>query len=91
MWKITKNIIDKDEEKCTLFKSYDFDEAKFKQSKHVKFRLLDDDGEVYFWGFMRVEDLHGLVDEAFEALDTLGRGYGCTELQYREDGEWKTL
>jgi hypothetical protein len=83
MWKVTKNKIDEDEEKCPLYRSCDFDEAKFKQSEHVKFRLLDDDGEVYFWGFMEHSDLHGTEDRAFAPLDDLGRGYGCTELQYR--------
>lgn len=91
MWKVTRNIIDEGEEKCPLYQSVDFDGAKFKQSKHVKFRLLDDDGEVYFWGFMDVDSLHGTEDQAFAPLDSIGRGYGCTELQYREGGEWKTL
>jgi len=91
MWKITKNIIDKDEEKCVLFQSYDFDGAKFKQSKHVKFRLLSDDGDIDFYGLMREKDLNGSENRAFAPLDDLGYGYGCTELQYREAGEWKTL
>ena len=91
MWKVTRNIIDEGEEKCPLYQSVDFDGAKFKQSKHVKFRLLDDDGEVYFWGLMDHSDLYGSENKAFAPLDAFMNSYGCTELQYREDGEWKTL
>lgn len=56
------------------------------------FRLLDDDGEVYFIG--RCEDLGQLDgDTAFEPLDMIGHVYGCTTMQYRRhaSAKWETL
>ena len=53
------------------------------------FRLLDDDGNVYFRGYML--DLFEDADKAFAPLDDVGAAYGCTEMQYRENGQWKTL
>ena len=53
------------------------------------FRLLDDDGEIYYEGFFV-----SLSDDAtgFEPLDDFGRpDSGCTSIQYRENGQWKTL
>lgn len=56
------------------------------------FRLLDDDGEVYFAGILDRKALYAAPEEiAFEPLDVFGADYGCTEMQYRESGHWKTL
>ncbi len=57
-----------------------------------EFRLLDDDGEVYFTG--KCSDLNEVdADQAFEPLDWAEPRYGCTEMQYRKvgDQEWETL
>lgn len=57
-----------------------------------EFRLLDDDGEVYFSGKCGdLEQADG--DQAFEPLDWSESRYGCTEMQYRKVGEeeWRTL
>ena len=57
-----------------------------------EFRLLDDDGEVYFAG--KCGDLEQAdADQAFEPLDWAEPRYGCTEMQYRKRGEakWRTL
>lgn len=65
---------------------------KLANSLPMHFRLLDDDGEVYFYG--RCQDLGQFcADEAFSPLDMIGAGYGCTEMQYRKIGEtkWETL
>ena len=53
------------------------------------FRLLDADGYVYYSGvFVPLSDDH----TGFEPLDDYGRpNDGCTEIQYRRDGQWKTL
>ncbi len=91
MWKITKNIIDEGEEQCPLFQSHDYREDVFAHQPTTKFRLLDDDGEVYFIGLITDECLNGPEDRAFSPLDELGRGYGCTEMQYRNNGQWETL
>lgn len=49
------------------------------------FRILDDDGNVYFAGYA--------ADHTFEPLDWAGPSYGATEIQYRdgETNEWKAL
>lgn len=91
MWKITKNIIDADEPHPILPRSHNYQEWAFTHQPRTKFRLLDDDGEVYFEGLITDEALNGSEDWAFEPLDTLGRGYGCTEMQYRKGGKWETL
>ncbi|MGV2866373.1 hypothetical protein [Achromobacter sp. AGC39] len=57
-----------------------------------EFRLLDDDGGIYYTG--RCGDLDQADgDHAFAPLDWAESGSGCTEMQYRRLGEteWKTL
>ena len=51
-----------------------------------KFRLRDDDGNVYGYGRITGEY------QGFEPLDQYGEGnWGCTEIQYIRNGEWTTL
>ncbi len=50
----------------------------------TKFRLLDDDGIVYFTG--RSED-----SSSFGPLDSYGVGFGCTSIEYLENGKWEVL
>jgi hypothetical protein len=56
----------------------------------VPFRLYDDDGILYYEGFCR-----GLKDaseeQAFAPLDWAANHAGCTRMDYKEDGKWKTL
>ena len=53
-----------------------------------KFRCLDDDGEVYFYGYSSSCD----DENAFDPLDFEGLGYGCTSIEYKnERGEWEEL
>lgn len=57
-----------------------------------EFRLLDDDGEVYYVGVcMNLDGQH--QESAFEPLDWSRRRDGCTTMQYRKKGEseWKVL
>lgn len=88
MWIITKDKVDDGMSKGR--KSRDFDEAKWKEAKKTKFRLLDDDGGIYFYG--EYDGVDEDEDKAFAPLDEWGKAFGCTDLQYRsEDGKWKTL
>lgn len=48
------------------------------------FRLRDDDSIVYGYGY--TDD-----SSSFEPLDHYGPLYGVTEIQYKENGQWKTL
>jgi hypothetical protein len=90
MWKITNNIIDRKngEEEIDLVTCCNFrEDVPLTQ----KFRLLDDDKEVYFEGLMEDVDKYG-GDLPFAPLLDYGEGgYGCTELQYFKDGVWETL
>lgn len=49
---------------------------KYKGGK-LKFRLCDDDNEIYFYG---VSD-----SENFYPLDAIGSAYGCTYIEYRNE------
>jgi transposase len=56
---------------------------------NYKFRLLDDDGRIYAYGYSDAEN----DEDAFEPLDYYGSLYGVTEIQYinPESGEYETL
>lgn len=57
-----------------------------------KFRIRDDDGELYYEGIMVITPEEG--DEAeFRPLDDFGKpNAGATEIEYeREDGTWETI
>ena len=51
------------------------------------FRLLDDDGEVYYHG--RSSD--NSSEAAFQPLDWAMAHAGCTTIQYRNGSTWETL
>ncbi len=59
-----------------------------KQNKEIsnkfKFRLLESDRNIYFEGLATRND-------SFEPLDFLGSEFGCTCLQYFENGKFVTL
>ena len=74
-------------------RSYGLDSAdKLAAALPFEFRLLDDDGEVYFSGKCGNLD-EADADQAFEPLDWAERNFGCTEMQYRlnNEQEWRTL
>jgi hypothetical protein len=62
----------------------------FNQKKEIsnkfkfKFRLLDGDRNIYFEGLATLND-------SFEPLDFLGAEFGCTDLQFFEDGKFVSL
>lgn len=81
-WKITKNHIGPTKVQSIDFKAY-------AEKATSKFRMYDDDGELYFEGV-------ATLDEDFGPLDSYGMpGYGCTEIRYWEkylgQWSWRTL
>lgn len=47
-----------------------------------KFRMSDDDGEIYYYGYSN-------DSSSFDPLDDFGMpNAGCTAIEYYEDGEW---
>ena len=85
MLTITNDLVDDGKKVGTASRNYD--EAKAALLKH-RFRLLDDDGEIYYEGVS--DDCDSL--RAFAPLDDFGKGYaGCTEIRYFTDGVWRQL
>lgn len=62
-------------------------EAELDAGKGDKFRMKDDDGNIYYHGRI-VGDYDG-----FEPLDDFGMGWaGCTTIEYKNtDGNWEVL
>lgn len=87
-WKITKNKIDDGNNLFSGPRNISYDSLKaLRDGQGEKFRLIDDDGEIYFYGRI-VGDYNG-----FEPLDDLGTAYGCTVIEYKnkETGIWEML
>lgn len=78
-WKITRDILDNK----NVYIASLHDQVEMPH----KFRLLDDDGEVYFEGWSNDNN----SERAFEPLDWAMADSGCTEIQYFNDGKWETL
>jgi hypothetical protein len=87
MWRITKDKVD--EGLSVGRTSHDFNQEAWEKAVKTKFRLLDDDGHIYFYG--EYDGVNESEQKAFAPLDQWGEAFGCTELQYKENGEWKTL
>jgi hypothetical protein len=79
-WKITKDVIDFGEANGVTSNDYQKD-----TELPVRFKMYDDDGELYFEGRMETPDFHPLDDFGMP-------GYGCTEIKYSENGnKFETL
>lgn len=85
MWTITNDLVDDGKKVGTA--SLNYDETQATMLKH-RFRLLDDDGEIYYEGLSDNSD----SQRAFAPLDDFGKGYaGCTEIHYFTDGAWRQV
>ena len=85
MWTITNDLVDDGKKVGTA--SCNYDKAKAALLQH-RFRLLDDDGEIYYEGLS--DDCES--ERAFAPLDDFGQGYaGCTEIHYFTGGAWRQL
>ena len=101
MWIIEKDHLwnEGDETKSRVgYHSEDYDEVKMNAKLLVEFRVLDDDGIVYYSGKMTKERIEDSETRAFEVLDWAENDAGCTELQYRPypcscqlHTQWETL
>jgi hypothetical protein len=86
-WIITKDVIDNGERNGT-FGPRGADKPKPGQG--TKFRVKDDDGEIYAYGWF-VGDADS--EEAFSPLDDFAEPYwGCTTIEYKNtDGVYEIL
>jgi hypothetical protein len=101
MFKITENLIeDRLLDKFKFKQQYFTSEAregteefkqlieKFEAGPKFKFRMRDQDEEVYFIGYS--DDC--TKKNGFDPLDMLGEFYGCLDIQYlNEKGEYERL
>lgn len=84
MWEITKDHI---EQKDCHIKSMYFSHLNKDLMTH-KFKLYDDDGELYYEGMATNQSF----ESAFEPLDWGMADSGCTDIKYlNEDGQWESL
>lgn len=83
MFKITKWT------HCVTNSGMDEAIASKPENLNCHFRLLDDDGNVYAYGYADSDN----DEKAFEPLDCFSSAYGVTEIQYynEEVGRWETL
>jgi len=75
-WTITEAPID-----------YTFKLSVASKEHTLLFRLLDDDGVVYFLGYMKPTQTEAL----FHPLDVVGDSYGCTSIEIMENGKWEVV
>ena len=83
-WIITKDIINNGENEGEWNSIKEMTEVQCKKICKYKFKLLDDDFEVYFEGLSS-------DNSSFFALDYFGSMYGCTMIEYYENGKWVAL
>lgn len=90
-WHITEDKIDNGHEVGNFWSNWRDGVntlEKCQKACKFKFRLLDDDGQVYYEGYSNDKD----SEKAFMPLDNFGMpNAGCTEIQYWENGKWETL
>lgn len=77
------------------------DEARLRAGEGVPFRMLDDDGEIYYYGRIleesectpQYEGNYFGGESEFAPLDNFGRpNAGCTDIQYKnKEGKWESL
>lgn len=87
LWVITKvHLEDRDDGPTEVGKgNHDIERAN---ELPYKFKLYDDDGELYYEG--RCNDRDG--EDAFTPLDWAMHYAGCTEIRYLQDsGKWEQL
>lgn len=73
---------------CACVSDFGKDEKGKDHVGMYKFRLLDDDGDVYFYGWSKTNN----DENAFLPLDCYGVAYGCTMIEYKNsNGEWEEL
>jgi hypothetical protein len=89
MWTITRDVLYEKEEAPDYKSEVGVFGGNCKKDREIDrwaFRMLDDDGEVYYYG---VSD----QGESFAPLWHFGTpNAGCTEIQYKQpDGRWETL
>lgn len=91
MWIITKDCIGTDSVDAA---SFNFNDKKFNEQRKAgkvhKFRMLDDDGNIYYYG----ESNDNESERAFAPLDYFGEpNAGCSIIEYKDEetGKYEML
>lgn len=89
-YKIIKDVINAGDEVTLHGRTYDD-----YQGGKARYRLLDDDGNVYFYIMSDVDynTTGGTEDQLFAPVDRFMYSYGVTTIQFKDsdDGKYKTL
>lgn len=88
-WKIIKDNTFNPEfdDKPLVGKTY----HEYQGGQH-RWRLKDDDGEIYYYFLSDIDPNEGTEDEVFAPLDWARNYAGCTTLEYKDkDGEYKVI
>jgi hypothetical protein len=84
MWKIDRDYISEKNEVSRVgaegAEQYTVDEGE-----KIRFRLLDDDGEVYYGGWL-LDDKECINQESALSYGTYDAG--CTTIEVKRNGEW---
>ena len=93
MWKITKDKINSSAESEVGRTSHDWNDEREKRNEMTCFRLLDDDGVVYFHGVMPTDDAMGDEETCGAPLNWAMSAYGCTLLQHysKHSRKWEDV
>lgn len=92
-WKITQDLIENGRADETVSADYDDELQKVREpsagpelGQPRPFRMLDGDGNIYYYGFTFGDD------DGFGPLDDFGQpNAGCTSIQYKIAGKWEEL
>jgi len=86
-YKITKDLINNPPEEVGKGR-FKMKQVEFTDEQMpFVFRLSDDDSIVYFEG---ISDDNS-SERAFAPLDGIGQSYGCTMIEYQNNGKWEQL
>jgi hypothetical protein len=91
MWIIDKDHIKDQYSNREGRASRDYEEEVFLTLELVKWRVKDDDGDIYYEGRMTKERLEDSEDRSFGPLDFAMADAGATTMEYFQDGKWEQL
>lgn len=93
-WVITKDYIEDGHANGTMGPKWVTLSEEHIRKHGKKFRMYDDDGELYYEGYNIENEDPGPFesDPGFEPLDDFGMpNAGCTYIEYLENGKWEAL
>ena len=87
LWKITKDHINEGERDDVMPTFHQTLRHDYSDLMIHKFKLYDDDGQLYFEGLSTNQD----CESAFQPLDWAMADAGCTDIKYLTPRGWESL